>query len=52
MTIATVFTERFQVAHPVVLAPMGAVSGGELAAAVSTPAVWAWWEAATATLSG
>ena len=35
MTIRTVFTERFQVTHPLVLAPMAGVSGGTLAAAVS-----------------
>lgn len=35
MAIRTVFTERFQVTHPLVLAPMGGVSGGMLAAAVS-----------------
>jgi nitronate monooxygenase len=35
MTVSTVFTERFQVTHPLVLAPMAGVSGGELAAAVS-----------------
>ncbi|QUR69869.1 nitronate monooxygenase [Mycobacterium spongiae] len=33
--IATRFTERFKVPHPVMLAPMGNVSGGHLAAAVS-----------------
>ena len=35
MTIRTVLTEMFGLTYPVVLAPMGAVSGGELAAAVS-----------------
>ena len=35
MAIRTSFTELFQVAHPLVLAPMGGVSGGALAAAVS-----------------
>ncbi len=35
MAIRTVFTERFQVTHPLVLAPMAGVSGGALAAAVS-----------------
>ena len=35
MAIRTLFTELFQVAHPLVLAPMGGVSGGALAAAVS-----------------
>jgi len=35
VTIRTVFTERFQVTHPLVLAPMAGVSGGTLAAAVS-----------------
>ena len=35
MTIRTVFTERFQVTHPLVLAPMAGVPGGMLAAAVS-----------------
>lgn len=33
--IATRFTRRFGVAHPVVLAPMDIISGGRLAAAVS-----------------
>jgi nitronate monooxygenase len=33
--IRTSFTERFQVTHPLVLAPMAGVSGGALAAAVS-----------------
>ena len=32
MAIRTSFTELFQVAHPLVLAPMGGVSGGALAA--------------------
>lgn len=31
----TAFTERFALAHPIMLAPMGGVSGGALAAAVS-----------------
>ena len=35
MAIRTVFTERFHVTHPLVLAPMAGVSGGMLAAAVS-----------------
>ena len=35
MAIRTLFTELFQVAHPLVLAPMGGVSGGALAAAAS-----------------
>jgi nitronate monooxygenase len=35
MTIRTVLTEMFDLAYPLALAPMGAVSGGELAAAVS-----------------
>jgi nitronate monooxygenase len=35
MPIATRLTERLALAHPVILAPMGAVSGGRLAAAVS-----------------
>ena len=35
MAIRTSFTELFQVAHPLALAPMGGVSGGALAAAVS-----------------
>jgi nitronate monooxygenase len=35
MAIRTLFTELFEVAHPLVLAPMGGVSGGALAAAVS-----------------
>ena len=35
MAIWTPFTELFQVAHPLVLAPMGGMSGGALAAAVS-----------------
>jgi nitronate monooxygenase len=33
--IVTALTERFGLLHPIVLAPMGAVSGGRLAAAVS-----------------
>lgn len=35
MPIATRLTERLHLIHPVILAPMGAVSGGRLAAAVS-----------------
>jgi NAD(P)H-dependent flavin oxidoreductase YrpB (nitropropane dioxygenase family) len=35
MAIWTPFTELFQAAHPLVLAPMGGMSGGALAAAVS-----------------
>jgi nitronate monooxygenase len=35
MAIRTSFTELFQVTHPLVLAPLGGVSGGTLAAAVS-----------------
>jgi len=35
MTIHTSFTRMLELAHPIVLAPMGAVSGGALAAAVS-----------------
>lgn len=35
MAIQTAFTRRFGIEHPVVLAPMGSVSGGALAAAVS-----------------
>ncbi len=35
MPIATAFTTRFGLRHPVALAPMGNVSGGALAAAVS-----------------
>jgi nitronate monooxygenase len=34
MAIRTVFTERFQVTHPLVLAPMAGASGGTPAAAV------------------
>ncbi|MEL6318726.1 MAG: nitronate monooxygenase, partial [Pseudomonadota bacterium] len=34
-TIRTRFTERFDIAHPIMLAPMDLVSGGALAAAVS-----------------
>ncbi|MEO5697285.1 MAG: nitronate monooxygenase, partial [Burkholderiaceae bacterium] len=33
--IATALTEMFGLQHPIVLAPMGGVSGGRLAAAVS-----------------
>jgi nitronate monooxygenase len=35
MAVKTAFTERFGLEYPVVLAPMGDVSGGRLAAAVS-----------------
>lgn len=35
MALRTVLTERLAIEHPVVLAPMGGVSGGQLAAAVS-----------------
>jgi nitronate monooxygenase len=35
MTLRTRLTERLGIAHPVLLAPMGGVSGGALAAAVS-----------------
>src|SRR5688572_18870383 len=35
MAIRTALTEAFGLAYPIVLAPMGSVSGGELAAAVS-----------------
>lgn len=35
MTIETALTRRFGIVHPVVLAPMGDVAGGRLAAAVS-----------------
>jgi nitronate monooxygenase len=35
MPVRTRFTEMFGLSHPIALAPMGAVSGGELAAAVS-----------------
>jgi nitronate monooxygenase len=35
MAIRTLFTELFEVTHPLVPAPMGGVSGGALAAAVS-----------------
>jgi nitronate monooxygenase len=35
MTIRTALTERFGLEYPIVLAPMGTVSGGHLAAAVS-----------------
>jgi nitronate monooxygenase len=35
MAIRTALTERFGLEHPIVLAPMGGVSGGRLAAAVS-----------------
>ncbi len=33
--ISTALTTQFRLAHPIVLAPMGAISGGKLAAAVS-----------------
>jgi hypothetical protein len=33
--ITTALTQIFQLLHPIVLVPMGGVSGGELAAAVS-----------------
>lgn len=35
MAIQTAFTERFELTHPLVLAPMAGVSGGTLAGAVS-----------------
>jgi nitronate monooxygenase len=35
MTFTTSLTERFGIQHPVLLAPMGAVAGGKLAAAVT-----------------
>jgi len=35
MTISTNLTRRLGIEHPVMLAPMGFVSGGALAAAVS-----------------
>lgn len=35
MTIQTAITRLFDIEHPVLLAPMGSVAGGELAAAVS-----------------
>lgn len=35
MALRTPFTERLAIEHPIVLAPMGGVSGGHLAAAVS-----------------
>ena len=34
--IATALTRMFDLEHPIVLAPMGGVSGGRLAAAVSS----------------
>ena len=34
MALSTAFTRRFGLTHPIVLAPMGAVAGGTLAAAV------------------
>ena len=41
MAIRTALTEKFGLEYPVVSAPMGAVAGGRLAAAVSwTGAVW------------
>lgn len=33
--IVTALTELFKITHPIVLGPMGGVSGGHLAAAVS-----------------
>jgi len=38
MTISTKLTRRLGIEHPVMLAPMGFVSGGALAAAVSAAA--------------
>ena len=35
MALRTAFTELLSLRHPIVLAPMGGVSGGALAAAVS-----------------
>ena len=35
MTLETAFTRKFDLEHPIMLAPMDKVSGGELAAAVS-----------------
>jgi len=35
MALATELTKRLQIRHPVLLAPMGAVAGGRLAAAVT-----------------
>lgn len=35
MTLRTAFTELFSLEHPIALAPMGGISGGALAAAVS-----------------
>jgi nitronate monooxygenase len=35
MTLRTAFTELFSLTHPIALAPMGGISGGALAAAVS-----------------
>ena len=35
MTIVTAFTKQLKVNHPIMLAPMGSVAGGELTAAVS-----------------
>lgn len=35
MTIITEFTKRMKLNHPIMLAPMGSVAGGDLAAAVS-----------------
>ena len=35
MAIKTAFTERFGLQHPIMLAPMDKVAGGQLAAAVS-----------------
>ncbi|HKY95163.1 MAG TPA: nitronate monooxygenase, partial [Kiloniellales bacterium] len=34
MALSTAFSRRFGLTHPIVLAPMGAVAGGALAAAV------------------
>jgi nitronate monooxygenase len=35
MTLRTKLTERLGIRHPVLLAPMGGIAGGRLAAAVS-----------------
>ena len=35
MAIATTLTRLLEIAHPILLAPMGGVAGGALAAAVS-----------------
>ena len=37
----TRLTEFFGVEHPIVSAPMALISGGKLAAAVTSAAVWA-----------